>query len=107
MIAVQFIFTQSHDDEEFQALDSAIAAYATSLPGHLGVDTWVSRDQSSQNSIYYFSDREALADLAAFPDHLRAKANVERWYSRYQVVVTEVLASYGTHTPPHLSTQHS
>jgi hypothetical protein len=107
MIAVQFIFTQSHDDEEFQSLDSAIADYAKSLPGHLGVDTWVSREGTSQNSIYYFSDREALADLAGFPDHLRAKANVDRWYSSYQVVVTEVLASYGTHTPPHLSTQHT
>lgn len=107
MIAVQFIFTQSRDDEEFQALDSAIAAYARALPGHLGVDTWVSRDGSTQNSIYYFSDREALSELAGFPDHLRAKANVEKWYSSYQVVVTEVLASYGTHTPPHLSTQQS
>jgi predicted aminopeptidase len=104
MIAVQFIFTQASHDDEFYQLDNSIAEFATSLPGHVGVEKWLSEDGKSQNSIYYFTDREALAQLAGFSDHLRAKSQVDNWYSSYQVVVSEVLASYGTATPSHLST---
>jgi heme-degrading monooxygenase HmoA len=105
MIAVQFIFTQATYDEEFYALDNAIGEFARNLPGHLGLETWMSKDGTRQNSVYYFTDREALADLAGFSDHLTAKSKVSQWYSSYQVVVTEVLASYGTESPPHLSTR--
>lgn len=103
VIAVQFIFTQSTYDDEFHTLDSSIAEFASSLPGHVGVEKWVSEDGLSHNSVYYFTDRESLAKLAGFPDHLTAKSKVDRWYSSYQVVVTEVLASYGTTSPPHPS----
>jgi hypothetical protein len=104
VFAVQFIFTQATYDDEFEALDTSIAEFARSLPGHVGVEKWVSEDGASQNSIYYFTDRGALAELAGFPDHLKAKSKVDNWYSSYQVVVSEVIASYGTTTPPHLST---
>jgi hypothetical protein len=103
MIAVQFIFSQATYDDEFYALDNSIAEFAKSLPGHVGVEKWLSEDGKSQNSIYYFTDRDALAQLAGFSDHLTAKSNVDNWYSSYQVVVTEVLASYGTTSPAHLS----
>ena len=103
MFAVQFIFTQATYDDEFEALDTSIADFAKSLPGHIGVEKWLSEDGASQNSIYYFTDRDALAELAGFPDHLRAKSKVDNWYSSYQVVVTEVIASYGSATPPHIS----
>ncbi len=105
MFAVQFIFSQAHYDDEFYTLDNAIADFAKSLPGHVGVEKWLSEDGSSQNSIYYFTTRDALSELAGFPDHLKAKSQVDNWYSSYQVVVSEVLASYGTTTtPPHIST---
>lgn len=103
MFAVQFIFTQATYDDWFEALDTSIADFAKSLPGHIGVEKWVSENGASQNSIYYFTDRDALAELAGFPDHLRAKSKVDNWYSSYQVVVTEVLASYGSATPAHIS----
>ena len=103
MIAVQFIFSQANYDDEFYALDNSIADFAKSLPGHVGVEKWLSEDGTSQNSIYYFTDRDALAQLAGFSDHLTAKSKVDNWYSSYQVVVTEVLASYGSSHPPHLS----
>jgi hypothetical protein len=103
MIAVQFIFTQATYDDEFHALENSIDEFAQSLPGHVGVETWLSEDGTSQNSIYYFTDRDALAQLAGFSDHLTAKSKVDNWYSSYQVVVTEVLASYGTKNPTHIS----
>jgi len=103
MIAVQFIFSQATYDDEFHTLDNSIAEFAKSLPGHVGVEKWLSEDGKSQNSIYYFTDRDALAQLAGFSDHLTAKSKVDNWYSSYQVVVTEVLASYGSTSPAHLS----
>ena len=104
MIAVQFIFSQANYDEEFYELDNSIADFAKSLPGHVGVEKWLSEDGTSQNSIYYFTDRDALAELAGFSDHLTAKSQVDKWYSSYRVVVTEVLASYGSQGSEHLST---
>jgi hypothetical protein len=104
MIAVQFIFTHATYDDEFYELDNSIAEFAKSLPGHVGVEKWLSEDGTSQNSIYYFTDRDALAELAGFSDHLTAKSKVDNWYSSYQVVVTEVLASYGSQGSTHLST---
>jgi hypothetical protein len=103
MIAVQFIFTQASYDDEFYQLDDSIAEFAKNLPGHVGVEKWLSEDGTSQNSIYYFTDRDALAELAGFSDHLTAKSKVANWYSSYQVVVSEVLASYGSSTPQHIS----
>ena len=103
MIAVQFIFTQASYDDEFYELDNSVAEFAKSLPGHVGVEKWLSEDGTSQNSIYYFTDRDALAQLAGFSDHLTAKSKVDNWYSSYQVVVTEVLASYGSQGTKHLS----
>jgi antibiotic biosynthesis monooxygenase (ABM) superfamily enzyme len=103
MIAVQFIFSQANYDDEFHELDNSIADFARNLPGHVGVEKWLSEDGKSQNSIYYFTDRDALAQLAGFSNHLTAKSKVDKWYSSYQVVVTEVLASYGSHGSTHLS----
>ena len=96
MIAVQFIFSQATYDDEFYELDNSIAEFATSLPGHVGVEKWLSEDGKTQNSIYYFETRDALAELAGFSDHLTAKSKVDNWYSSYRVVVSEVLASYGS-----------
>jgi len=33
--------------------------------------------------------------LAKFPQHLTAKQEVKRWYKSYQILITEVTASYG------------
>lgn len=104
MFAVQFIFSQATYDDEFDELDNAIDHFARNLPGHVGAEKWLSDDHATQNSIYYFHTRDALAELAGFPEHLRAKSKVSNWYSSYQVVVAEVLATYGNQTPPHLST---
>lgn len=95
MICVQFIFKPGIYDEEFYALDGEIEDFVNSLPGYLGVEKWQSSDGSVQNPIYYFQERSAMKRLAQFPSHLRAKENYAKWYDGYQIVVSEVLGSYG------------
>lgn len=104
MIAVQFIFTPITLDDEYQEFHRSISAFVEKLPGHIGVERWVSKDGTRRNSIYYFTDRDSLAELAGFTDHLAAKSQSEKWYQSHQVVVSEVLATYGNESPPHIST---
>ena len=33
--------------------------------------------------------------FARFPDHVEAKGKVARWYEGYQVIISEVVATYG------------
>lgn len=103
MFQVSFIFTPGAYDEEFHRLDSSIDAYAESLPGFLGVDRWQKEDGRSRNSIYYFSDMETVTTFSRFPDHVEAKAKYRQWYEGYQIVVSEVKASYGDGGIPHIS----
>jgi heme-degrading monooxygenase HmoA len=93
-ICVQFIFRPGTYDQEFHRLDGEIDAYARSLPGFHHTETWHSED-GLVNAIYYFTDRKALAMLARYPQHREAKAQVDRWYDGYRIVVTEVTATYG------------
>lgn len=95
MISCSFIFAPGEYDEEFHALDGRIEAYAEALDGFIGVDRWVSDDGKSRNSIYYFEGMEAVRSLSRYPDHLIAKENYQKWYLGYQIVVSEVVGSYG------------
>lgn len=93
MIICQFIFRPGTYDDEFHALDSSIDAFARSLPGFRGVETWTQEDLV--NAIYYFEDMANLKELAQFTDHQMAKSQVERWYEGYRIVVSELVANYG------------
>ena len=95
MICAQFVFQPGTYDDDFHRLDGEIEAYARSLPGFDHVETWQSADGTQQNAIYYFTDREALAQLARFPQHREAKGQVARWYDGYRIIVSEVTATYG------------
>lgn len=103
MFAVSFIFTPGTYDEEFHRLDASIDAFAHSLPGYIGVDRWVSEDGNTKNSIYYWADMESVSTFARFPDHLEAKKKYASWYTGYQIVVSEVRASYGDGAISHIS----
>ena len=100
MICCSFIFKPGKYDDEFHRLDGQIDQYARSLPGFEKVETWHSEDGTVVNAMYFFADREAVAQLARFPVHREAKAQVHRWYASYQVVVSEVTAIYGDRNPP-------
>jgi hypothetical protein len=100
VICVQFIFKPGTYDEDFHRLDGQIDEYARSLPGYDHVETWQSADGTMVNAIYYFTDREALAALARFPQHQEAKSQVQRWYDGYTIVVSEITATYGDERLP-------
>lgn len=95
MISASFIFSPGNYDEEFHELDGKIEAFASSLSGFVGVDRWVSEDGKSRNSIYYFDGMNSVKELSRYPEHLVAKQNYRKWYLGYQIVVTEVVGSYG------------
>jgi hypothetical protein len=103
MFAASFIFRKGTYDDEFHRLDASIDAYAESLDGYLGVDRWFSDDGKAQNSIYYWRDMETLSVFSRFPDHLDAKEKYARWYEGYQIVISEVTASYGDGNIPHIT----
>lgn len=107
MFAVSFIFVPGTYDEEFHRLDSSIDAYAQSLDGYIGVDRWFSEDRSTTNSVYYFADMATVSVFAKFPDHLEAKQKYAQWYDGYQIVVSEVKATYGDGRLNHISQRES
>ena len=96
MIACQFIFQPGEYDDEFTRLDDSIEAHARSLAGYVGVDRWRDTENGSVlNYIYYFTDMDAVRELARFQNHLAAKREYARWYQGYQIIVSEVQRVYG------------
>ena len=47
------------------------------------------------NAIYYFADKNSVAQLARFRRHREAKGQVQRWYDGDRIVVSEITATYG------------
>ena len=103
MICVQFIFRPGTYDEDFHELDGQIDAFARSLPGFRATETWRSPDGDVINATYYFDDMASVRELSQFPQHLQAKSEYTRWYDGYQIVVSEVTASYGDGRLPHVT----
>jgi hypothetical protein len=95
MICCSFIFKPGTYDDEFHLLDGVIDAFARNLPGFVKVERWRSVDGSVSNAMYFFTDMDAVNELASFPTHQEAKGQVRRWYDGYRVVVSEVTAVYG------------
>jgi heme-degrading monooxygenase HmoA len=94
-IACQFVFEPGEYDDEFHLLDGQIDEFASELPGFISVHRWLSPDGRLKNSIYFFKDMASVKSLSEFPRHLVAKQEVKRWYKSYQILITEVTASYG------------
>lgn len=106
MISCSFIFSPGVYDDEFHALDARIEEFAAALPGFIGVDRWVSDDGKARNSIYYFDGMDSVKELSRYPEHLVAKENYKKWYLGYQIVVSEVVGSYGDGYFAHPSQTH-
>ncbi|MGA0210632.1 MAG: hypothetical protein ACO35C_02800 [Pontimonas sp.] len=103
MFACSFMFIPGNLDDEFYALDGVIDDYARSLEGFVGVDRWWSEDKSSKNVVYFFTDKATVDTFARFPEHVRAKKDYARWYEGYQVIISEVTATYGDGKMPGLT----
>jgi heme-degrading monooxygenase HmoA len=95
VICCQFIFKPGTYDDDFHRLDEQIDRYARSLPGFEKAETWHAPDGDVVNAIYYFGDKDSVAQLARFPRHREAKGQVQRWYDGYRIVVSEITATYG------------
>ena len=95
MFSAQFVFKPGVYDDRFHELDASIDAYALTLEGFVGVERWQSADGTVKNSIYYFADMQTVQTFARFEDHKTAKAEHAKWYDGYQVIISEVKATYG------------
>ena len=95
MYTSTFIFAKKEFDDEFHALDQAIAAAAKAIPGYLGEETWVNPANGLVSNVYYWDSLEALHVLMKDPSHLLAKARQEKWLDGYRVIIAEVQRQYG------------
>jgi heme-degrading monooxygenase HmoA len=95
MYSSTFIFAPGQFDDQFHQLDQEIAAMAKALPGYLGEETWENTTTGLVSNVYYWDSLESLQKLTQLPKHLEAKANQQNWLAGYQVVISQVLRTYG------------
>lgn len=101
MFTSTFTFAPGAYDDEFHALDARIAEMARAIPGYLGEESWENPATGLLSNVYYWDSREALQQLMQHADHREAKARQASWLKGYQVVIAEVLSSYGDGGIPH------
>ncbi|MCK6396307.1 antibiotic biosynthesis monooxygenase [Zoogloea sp.] len=108
MYSSTFIFAKKEYDEDFYRLDEAIARAAKDIPGYLGEESWENPGTGLISNVYYWDSLEALQALIQHPTHLEAKARQANWLDGYQVVISQVLKTYGDAGLPqtHFLRQH-
>jgi heme-degrading monooxygenase HmoA len=95
MYTSTFTFAKGDYDAEFFALDERIAAVARAIPGYLGEEAWENASTGLISNVYYWDSMEALQQLMSHPAHREAKQAQARWLRGYQVVIAQVVRSYG------------
>jgi heme-degrading monooxygenase HmoA len=95
MYCATFIFAKKHFDDQLHRLDQAIAAVAKTIPGYLGEEAWENSESGFVSNVYYWDTLEALQQLVQHPRHLEAKALQHDWLDGYQVVISQVIRTYG------------
>ena len=90
-----FTFRPGQYDDDFHRLDAAIADVARAIPGYLGEEAWENAATGQQSNVYYWQTLDALQALIDHPLHHQAKQQQARWLEGYQVVIAQVIASYG------------
>jgi heme-degrading monooxygenase HmoA len=95
MFTSTFTFAKGDYDAEFHALDARIAEVARAIPGYRGEETWENPATGLISNVYYWDSMEALQQLMSHPAHREAKQAQARWLNGYQVVVAQVLSTYG------------
>ncbi|MDD2175822.1 antibiotic biosynthesis monooxygenase [Acidovorax sp. D2M1] len=95
MYSSTFIFATKQFDDAFHRLDQAIATAARSIDGYLGEESWEDTGKGLVSNVYYWQSLEALQMLIQHPAHLQAKAAQAQWLNGYQVVIAQVLRTYG------------
>ena len=95
MYSATFIFAKGEWNDEFYRLDEQIALVAKSIPGYLGEEAWENTSTGLICNVYYWESLESLEQLMRHPAHLEAKAKQSAWLNGYQVVISQVLKTYG------------
>lgn len=95
MYSSTFIFAKRQFDDAFHQLDKTIAEAAKTMPGYLGEETWENAATGQVCNVYYWQSLEALQALMQHPAHQQAKAAQSNWLNGYQVIIAEVLRTYG------------
>lgn len=95
MYSATFIFDTKQFDDEFYQLDQAIAEIAKQTSGYIGEETWENPATGRISNVYYWHTMAGLHELMKHPKHLEAKAAQSKWLNGYQVVISQVLRSYG------------
>ena len=95
MYSSTFIFAKAEWNEEFYRLDEEIAKAAKATPGYLGEESWENTENGLVSNVYYWESLEALQSLMRHPTHLEAKSKQANWLAGYQVVISQVLRTYG------------
>jgi len=101
MYTSTFTFAKREFDDEFHALDTAIAQIARSTPGYLGEESWENPSNGLVSNVYYWETMESLQALMKHPAHIAAKQRQRQWLAGYQVVIAQVVGSYGDGGIPH------
>lgn len=96
-----FTFAKREFDDEFHALDNTIAQIARSIRGYMGEETWENPATGLVSNVYYWESMEALRALMAHPAHQSAKQQQARWLNGYQVIIAQVMHTYGDGSIPH------
>jgi heme-degrading monooxygenase HmoA len=86
-----FIFRIKNSDSEFERLNSVIDEVAHTNPGFLGKESWSNEEENKRSVVYYWDSLESLKKFSNHPDHQKAKQNYKKWYSGYEVIISEVL----------------
>lgn len=76
-------------------LTSLPPQFARSIPGYLGEEAWENTESGLISNVYYWDSMDALQALMNHPEHIRAKRLQARWLKGYQVVIAQVVRSYG------------
>lgn len=95
MYTSTFTFAKGDYDAEFFALDERIAEVARAIPGYLGEEAWENATTGLISNVYCWNSMEALQQLMGHPAHREAKQAQARWLKGYQVVIAQVVRSYG------------
>jgi heme-degrading monooxygenase HmoA len=101
MYSATFIFDTRQFDSDFHRLDAIIAAAAKETEGYLGEEAWEDPKTGRISNVYYWASEAGLRQLMAHPSHQEAKRRYSEWLSGYQVVISQVLRSYGDRTMDH------
>ena len=103
MISATFLFKQFASDPVFESLDQSIENFVTNHPEYLGRDQWSNQEKGILAVVYYFESEKGLEALKEFSDHKTAKLNHAQWYEGYQVIISQVIKSYGNGKLEHVT----